>query len=74
LERGNINALFLADGIGGYDTYGGSLDESIKRAAEWPITDPTIVSSGEHLRLIISELRVIFLQKPISAMASGKVF
>ena len=43
LERGQINALFLADTYGGYDTYEGSLDNCIRRAAQWPMTDPTIV-------------------------------
>jgi alkanesulfonate monooxygenase SsuD/methylene tetrahydromethanopterin reductase-like flavin-dependent oxidoreductase (luciferase family) len=43
LERGGINALFLADTYGGYDTYEGSLDNCIRRAAQWPMTDPTIV-------------------------------
>ncbi|KAF3389184.1 Dimethyl-sulfide monooxygenase [Penicillium rolfsii] len=42
LERGGINALFLADTTGGYDTYEGKLDECIRRAAQWPVTDPTI--------------------------------
>ncbi len=44
LERGDINALFLADTYGGYDTYEDSLDNCIRRAAQWPMTDPTIVS------------------------------
>ena len=44
LERGNFNALFLADTYGGYDTYEGSLDNCIRRAAQWPVMDPTIVS------------------------------
>ena len=43
LERGNINALFLADTYGGYDTYEGSVDNCIRRAAQWPVTDPIIV-------------------------------
>lgn len=43
LERGGINALFLADTFGGYDTYEGSLDNCIRRAAQWPVTDPSIV-------------------------------
>jgi hypothetical protein len=47
LERGGINALFLADTYGGYDTYEGSLDNCIRRAAQWPVTDPTIVSSPD---------------------------
>ncbi|KAF3766549.1 Nitrilotriacetate monooxygenase component A/pristinamycin IIA synthase subunit A [Cryphonectria parasitica EP155] len=46
LERGNINALFLADTYGGYDTYEGSLDNCIRRAAQWPMTDPTIPISA----------------------------
>lgn len=44
LERGGINALFLADTYGGYDTYENSLDDCIRRAAQWPMTDPSIVS------------------------------
>ncbi|KAF4555400.1 Hypothetical protein D9617_2g053570 [Elsinoe fawcettii] len=46
LERGGINALFLADTYGGYDTYQGSLNECIRRAAQWPVTDPTIPISA----------------------------
>ncbi|KAJ3540232.1 hypothetical protein NM208_g5151 [Fusarium decemcellulare] len=42
LDKGGINALFLADTYGGYDTYEGSLDNCIRRAAQWPMTDPTI--------------------------------
>ncbi|KAI5923600.1 HK97 family phage prohead protease [Camillea tinctor] len=42
LERGGVNALFLADTYGGYDTYENSLDNCIRRAAQWPITDPSI--------------------------------
>lgn len=44
LDRGGFNALFLADTYGGYDTYEGSLDNCIRRAAQWPVTDPSIVS------------------------------
>ena len=51
LERGGINALFLADTTGGYDTYEGKIDECIRRAAQWPVTDPTIVSDTEHKKL-----------------------
>ena len=46
LEKGDINALFLADTYGGYDTYEGSLDNCIRRAAQWPMTDPTIPISA----------------------------
>jgi alkanesulfonate monooxygenase SsuD/methylene tetrahydromethanopterin reductase-like flavin-dependent oxidoreductase (luciferase family) len=51
LERGGINALFLADTYGGYDTYEGSLDNCIRRAAQWPMTDPTIVSETDDVTL-----------------------
>ncbi|KAK3400426.1 luciferase-like domain-containing protein [Sordaria brevicollis] len=46
LERGGINALFLADTYGGYDTYQSSLDECIRRGAQWPVGDPTIPISA----------------------------
>ncbi|KAJ5642856.1 Xenobiotic compound monooxygenase DszA family [Penicillium longicatenatum] len=46
LERGDINALFLADTYGGHDTYEGSLDNCIRRAAQWPVTDPSIAISA----------------------------
>ncbi|KAK3621209.1 hypothetical protein LTR56_022919 [Elasticomyces elasticus] len=46
LEKGGINALFLADTYGGYDTYQNSLDDCIRRAAQWPMTDPTIPISA----------------------------
>ncbi|KAI0378458.1 nitrilotriacetate monooxygenase component A [Hypomontagnella monticulosa] len=42
LDRGGFNALFLADTYGGYDTYEGSLGNCIRRAAQWPVTDPSI--------------------------------
>jgi hypothetical protein len=43
LEKGNFNALFLADSLGAHDTYGGNFEEAARRGAQWPITDPTIV-------------------------------
>ncbi|GAB7353445.1 hypothetical protein MBLNU459_g3909t1 [Dothideomycetes sp. NU459] len=46
LEEGDINALFLADTYGGYDTYENSIDNCIRRAAQWPMTDPTIPISA----------------------------
>lgn len=46
LDKGGFNALFLADTYGGYDTYEGSLDNCIRRAAQWPMTDPTIPISA----------------------------
>ncbi|KAL4743635.1 bacterial luciferase-like protein [Aspergillus similis] len=46
LERGDITALFLADTYGGHDTYEGSIDNCIRRAAQWPMTDPSIPISA----------------------------
>ncbi|KAK5120381.1 hypothetical protein LTR85_006320 [Meristemomyces frigidus] len=46
LEKGDINALFLADTYGGHDVYNASLDDCIRRAAQWPMTDPTIPISA----------------------------
>ncbi|KAI0837352.1 hypothetical protein F5Y06DRAFT_271453 [Hypoxylon sp. FL0890] len=42
LDRGGFNTLFLADPYGGYDAYEGSLDDCIRRASQWPMTNPTI--------------------------------
>lgn len=42
LERGNINALFLADSTAGHAVYNGSMDECIRRGAQFPIIDPSI--------------------------------
>nr|OQO22110.1 hypothetical protein B0A51_12559 [Rachicladosporium sp. CCFEE 5018] len=46
LEKGGINALFLADTFGGYDTYDGKIDDCIRRASQWPMTDPSIPISA----------------------------
>ncbi|KAM5356727.1 hypothetical protein ACJ41O_003373 [Fusarium nematophilum] len=42
LEKGGFFALFLADTLGGYDVYGGSIDETIRRATQYPALDPSI--------------------------------
>ncbi|RDW83006.1 hypothetical protein BP5796_04497 [Coleophoma crateriformis] len=41
LERGNIKALFLADSTAGHAVNGGSLDECIRRGAQYPVIDPS---------------------------------
>ncbi|PVH80653.1 HK97 family phage prohead protease [Cadophora sp. DSE1049] len=46
LERGNINALFLADSTAGHAVYEGSMDECIRRGAQWPLLDPSIPISA----------------------------
>lgn len=43
LEKGDFNALFLADTFGTYDTYQGSADAAFKNAAQVPMGDPAIV-------------------------------
>jgi hypothetical protein len=45
LERGDINALFLADAYGQYDIYKGSSEPGIKTGAQFPMADPAVVSS-----------------------------
>jgi long-chain alkane monooxygenase len=40
LERGYFDSLFLADVLGVYDVYGGSVDASLRNAVSLPILDP----------------------------------
>lgn len=40
LERGYFDAIFLADILGVYDTYQGSLEPSLRMAAQIPVNDP----------------------------------
>lgn len=54
LEKGGISGLFLADTNGGFDIYGGSVEESIRKAVQWPVTDPAIVCSDFILSFCIS--------------------
>lgn len=43
LEKGDFNALFLADTFGLYDTYKGTAEPAIRNAAQYPMGDPAIV-------------------------------
>lgn len=43
LERGDFNALFLADTYGVYDTYKGSAEPAVRAGAQYPMGDPVIV-------------------------------
>jgi hypothetical protein len=43
LERGDFNALFLADTYGVYDTYKGSAEPAVRAGAQFPMGDPVIV-------------------------------
>lgn len=40
LERGLFDGIFLADVLGVYDTYRGSIDASLAQAAQVPVNDP----------------------------------
>ena len=40
LETGGFDAIFLADVLGAYDVYGGSLDAALKHGVQLPLNDP----------------------------------
>ncbi|MFG1347839.1 LLM class flavin-dependent oxidoreductase [Xanthobacter autotrophicus DSM 431] len=46
LERGKFDALFIADGIGVHDVYGGSADAAIRSGAQFPKHDPLMLVSA----------------------------
>lgn len=43
LEKGNFDAIFLADVLGTYDVYKGSRDAAVKQGAQSPVNDPLLV-------------------------------
>ncbi|HEV7941276.1 MAG TPA: LLM class flavin-dependent oxidoreductase [Solirubrobacteraceae bacterium] len=43
LERGKFDALFLADVIGTYDSYGGSRDAAVEEGLQIPLNDPSLL-------------------------------
>jgi long-chain alkane monooxygenase len=43
LERGKFDALFLADVIGIYDTYGGGPQAALRQATQVPVNDPALL-------------------------------
>jgi FMN-dependent oxidoreductase (nitrilotriacetate monooxygenase family) len=43
LERGKFDALFLADVIGTYDSYGGSRDAAVEEGLQIPVNDPSLL-------------------------------
>ncbi|WP_413992406.1 LLM class flavin-dependent oxidoreductase [Labrys okinawensis] len=43
LERGKFDALFLADVLGVYDVYGGSVDAALSGAVQVPANDPVLL-------------------------------
>ena len=40
LERGGFDAIFLADVLGVYDVYGGSVDAALRHGVQVPLNDP----------------------------------
>jgi len=43
LEKGQFDAIFLADVLGTYDVYQGSRDAAIRQGAQTPVNDPMLV-------------------------------
>jgi FMN-dependent oxidoreductase (nitrilotriacetate monooxygenase family) len=43
LERGLFDGLFLADVLGVYDVYGGSVDAALRHAVQVPVNDPLLL-------------------------------
>jgi long-chain alkane monooxygenase len=43
LERGKFDALFLADVIGTYDSYGASRDAAVQEGLQIPVNDPSLL-------------------------------
>jgi alkanesulfonate monooxygenase len=46
LERGKFDGVFMADGLGVYDVYGGSAEAAIRRAVMIPKNDPSMLVSA----------------------------
>jgi alkanesulfonate monooxygenase len=43
LERGKVDALFIADVLGLYDVYAGTPDAAIRNATQVPLNDPSVL-------------------------------
>jgi long-chain alkane monooxygenase len=43
LERGKFDAVFLADVVGTYDSYGGSRDVAVEEGLQIPVNDPSLL-------------------------------
>jgi FMN-dependent oxidoreductase (nitrilotriacetate monooxygenase family) len=43
LERGRFDALFLADVVGTYDSYGASRDAAVEEGLQIPVNDPSLL-------------------------------
>jgi FMN-dependent oxidoreductase (nitrilotriacetate monooxygenase family) len=54
LERGGFDAVFIADVLGVYDVFGGSVDAALRQATQIPLNEPTLAipamaAATEHL-------------------------
>jgi FMN-dependent oxidoreductase (nitrilotriacetate monooxygenase family) len=43
LERGKFDAMFLADVVGTYDSYGGNRDVAVEEGLQIPVNDPSLL-------------------------------
>lgn len=60
LERGKFDALFLADVVGTYETFGGNRDAAVREGLQIPVNDPslllpTLAHATEHLGLAFTQ-------------------
>ncbi|KAF3762198.1 hypothetical protein M406DRAFT_63189 [Cryphonectria parasitica EP155] len=46
LEQAKFHGIFIADVLGGYDVYKGSLDPAVITGAQWPVNEPLSVVSA----------------------------
>ncbi|KAH8125303.1 Nitrilotriacetate monooxygenase component A/pristinamycin IIA synthase subunit A [Trichoderma asperelloides] len=46
LEEAKFHGIFIADVLGGYDVYSGSLDAAIISGAQWPVHEPLAIISA----------------------------
>ncbi|RVX71497.1 hypothetical protein B0A52_05069 [Exophiala mesophila] len=46
LEAAKFHGIFIADVLGGYDVFNGSLDAAIRSGAQWPVNEPLAVVSA----------------------------
>ncbi|KAK7996417.1 hypothetical protein PG989_004457 [Apiospora arundinis] len=46
LEEAKFHGIFIADVLGGYDVYQGSLDAAMVSGAQWPVNEPLAVVSA----------------------------
>jgi long-chain alkane monooxygenase len=60
LERGKFDALFLADVVGTYDSYGGDRDAAVEEGLQIPVNDPSLLIPA--MALATTDLGFAFTQ------------